>query len=580
MKLTPQQRRAVKNRNHTLLVACPGSGKTRAIVAKLLRCADEVRDTPRRVACITYTNAAVEEIDERLRAYGASGDEDYCEVSTIHSFCLNNVLRPFHWKLDAYKRGFSILPSDSEVYIQLAEETLTEQGLPKSALDDFELLNRAPDGKPIVAGQLTPAAALSFWGKLSAQGYIDFANVVYLSFRLLVDHPSIGHAMACRFAWILVDEFQDTSALQVEILKIIGAQQRTRFFLVGDPYQSIYSFAGARPALMTEFADHIGADSDFKLWDNFRSSRPIIAQAERLLPRRPPMQAAGDEARRFMEIPEHVPCGSPFEGITDFFLPTVDALKIPYGRCAILAPSWFPLYRLGPLLRDYKVPIYGVGARPYKRHHLFGLLAEPICAHIDSPSPDKIPAIEKGLFLMVTQATGDTNYRVFSYETRVIIYRLLSAAKRLRARFEGGIDWMRIAAEEFEQILAAADLLPKRCIGLFRQSVSDIEQDMTNRGVDIANLTLADLGLFANPTHNVKLLTIHQAKGREFDAVSIIDLHEGRIPNWRNKTQGALEESKRQMYVAMTRARRILMYITDTSNRTNTPSPFIGTVLG
>jgi DNA helicase-2/ATP-dependent DNA helicase PcrA len=580
MKLTTQQRQAVKNPNHTLLVACPGSGKTRAIVAKLLRCADQVRDTPRRVACITYTNAGVEEIDERLRAYGASGDEDYCEVSTIHTFCLNNILRPFHWKFEAYKRGFSILPSDSEVYVQLAEETLTEEDLPQSALEDFENVNRAPDGTPIVSGGLTPAAALTFWEKLSAQGYVDFANIVYLSFRLLADYPSIGHALACRFASILVDEFQDTSALQVEILKIIAAQGRTRFFLVGDPFQSIYSFAGARPALMTEFADHIGADSDFKLWDNFRSSTPIIAQSERLLPRRPPMRAAGKEARHFVEVPEHVPCGSPFEGITDFFLPTVDALKIPYGRCAILAPSWFPLYRLGPRLREYKVPIYGVGARPYKRRHLFGLLAEPICAYIDSPSPDRIPAIEKGLFLMVAQATGDANFRVFSYESRVIIYRLLSAAKKLRTQFEAGIDWMMAAAEEFEEILFAAGLFPKKCAGLFQQSVADIQHDMTTRGEDIANLTVTDLGLFANPTHNVKLLTIHQAKGREFDAVAIIDLHDSRIPNWRNTTESAMDESKRQLYVAMTRARRILMYITDSSHHRNIPSRFIATVLG
>ena len=226
------------------------------------------------------------------------------------------------------------------------------------------------------------------------------------------------------------------------------------------------------------------------------------------------------------------------------------------------------------------MPIYGIGARPYKRHHLFGFLAEPICAYIDSPSPDKIPAIEKGLFLMVAQATGDANFRVFSYESRVIIYRLLTAARKLRAQFESGIDWMSAAAEEFEQILSVADLLPKRCLGLFRQSVADIQQDMIKRHVDIANLTVADLGLFANPTHNIKLLTIHQAKGREFDAVAIIDLHDGRIPNWRNKTQSAMDESERQMYVAMTRARRILMYITDTSHHKNTPSRFIATVLG
>jgi DNA helicase-2/ATP-dependent DNA helicase PcrA len=108
--------------------------------------------------------------------------------------------------------------------------------------------------------------------------------------------------------------------------------------------------------------------------------------------------------------------------------------------------------------------------------------------------------------------------------------------------------------------------------------------DMVNRHVDTANLTVSDLGLFSNPNHNVKLITIHQAKGREFDAVAIIDLHDRQLPNWRATQPGAppeaLEESKRLFYVAITRTRRLLMYVTDTSNARNTPSRFLRTVVG
>jgi DNA helicase II / ATP-dependent DNA helicase PcrA len=118
MKLTDEQRAAVIEPGNVMLVACPGSGKTRAIVAKLLRAVEAVRGTPRRVACITYTNAAVHEIEQRLRTYGSTGDEELCDVSTIHSFCLNNILRHFFWKLPECRNGFVVLPSDSEVFLQ------------------------------------------------------------------------------------------------------------------------------------------------------------------------------------------------------------------------------------------------------------------------------------------------------------------------------------------------------------------------------------------------------------------------------------------------------------------------------
>lgn len=577
VKLTPEQREAVRRDDNTLLVACPGGGKTRAIVARLLRSAEEVRGTSRRVGCITYTNAGVEEVDDRLRVYGGMGDEEYCEVSTIHTFCLNNVLRFFYWRFKAYKRGFKILPSDSELYVQLAEETAREHRLPSGVVDAFENLNRAPDGTPIVSEGLTETAALAFWEKIRSRGLIDFTNIVYLSYRIIHKYPSIAHALGCRFAWILVDEFQDTSALQVEILKLLAAEGRTKFFLVGDPYQSIYSFAGARPSLMSEFAAHIDAASDCKLSGNFRSSKPVIAHAERLLPRQPPMRPCGP-AKIFTEPPQYAPSTTAFDAITDHFLPLVDELKIPYGECAVLAPTWFSLYRLGPKLRDYGIPVFGVGARPYKRHHLFGLLAEQICSYIDAPATDKIPAIEKGLFLMLAQATGDANFKVFTYGGRVTVFRLIKAGIELRKQHEGGMVWLRSAASLFEDILQQAELLPKSCLGLLPESVEGMYDDMQKREVDVRNLTVSDLGLFANPAHNVKLLTIHQAKGREFDAVAIIDLHDGRLPNWRAKTAEALEENKRVFYVAMTRARRILMYVTDTSSPKNVPSRFLRTV--
>lgn len=578
MELTLQQREAVRYNENTVLVSCPGSGKTRTIVAKLLRCAEQVRETTRRVACITYTNAAVYEIEDRLRKYGSGETEQYCEVSTIHTFCLANVLGNFFWCLPAYQRGFNVATPEDERFQEIARTVLADFGLAARELDKFAILNREPDGTPVSTGVLTRKMAEEFWSRLEREELIDFPNIVYWSYRLMVKRPSIVHALACHFSWILVDEFQDTSALQVEILNLIAAEGRTKFFLVGDPAQSIYGFAGAKPGLMSEFAKSIKARDDLQLLDNFRSGPPIITHAERVFPRTPPMRAAG-EAALFTDEVIHIHADSIFNAITDYFLPMVDAVEIPYGECAVLAPSWFPLFSLGRALREYGVPVFGIGARPYSAAHLFAHLAEHVCCYINAPRPDDIPHIEKQLFRMLSEATGSPNYRIFSYEGRRVVFRLLGAADLLKRKHEDAVTWLKAAARQFETILIEEELLPKARAELLTDSVESMCEDMVKRKIDISNLSVEDLGLFANPERNLKLLTIHGAKGREFTAVVIVDLHEDRIPHWSNKTAGEIEESKRVFYVGLTRARRVLMYVTDSSKPGNIPSRFLGIVL-
>lgn len=576
MKLTGEQQNAVVHPGHALVVACPGSGKTRTIIAKLLRSVDDVRDTPRRVACITYTNTAVQEIEERVRRYGGSGDDGYCEVATIHAFCQNNVLRYFHWKLAELTGGYSILPSDSELYAQFADEIVDKYGLNDFAKQQFEQINRTPSGLPITPPEIPQAAALEFWNLLRRHGYIDFTNLVYYSYRLLAEHPSVARGIACRFKHILVDEFQDTSAIQVEILKLIAAHNVTSFFLVGDPEQSIYSFAGAERQLMFDFRDHLAA-KEFPLSGNYRSSEPVVRCAETLIPRTQPMYAAGEFAH-FVDKPGYEYVDNHFVGITDFFLPMIEANGIDIGDCAILAPSWFQLRPLGKRLREYGVPVVGPGARPYKRSHLFARIAEEVCAYVENPRPLAIPAIEREIFQLVNALTGKSDFRIFTYDGRRTTFKLLHAARELREKLPGAVNWLESAAVTFSEILHQAGFVPPTCQGLMTESVKAMCLDMQKADVDLANLALADMGMFANPAGNLKLLTIHQSKGREFSAVAIVALNDGIIP-FHNKhvslTTESENESRRVLYVAITRARRLLMMF---ANRADwrPPCRFVG----
>ena len=113
-------------------------------------------------------------------------------------------------------------------------------------------------------------------------------------------------------------------------------------------------------------------------------------------------------------------------------------------------------------------------------------------------------------------------------------------------------------------------------------SVEEMKADMRNNKVDLANLTIADLGIYANPDAALKLSTLHNAKGREYQAVAMIDLHEGRIPFYQAETAEDFEEAKRLFYVGVTRAKRFLLYVTDDSGHRDGPSRFLraGTGVG
>jgi DNA helicase II / ATP-dependent DNA helicase PcrA len=588
MMLTPEQTAAVECNEHLMLTACPGSGKTRVMISKLSRAIDEVRGTPRGVACITYTNAAVQEIEARLRHHIQPGDDRYYDICTIHSFCLTHIFRPFCFLIEGYESGFKVLTPESpefEHHVTAIWAQHRRFDLTFKDFEDFTQLrmdtNGEPIGNPIEHGGLTTTVAKGYWERIRKAGYVDFANIIYYSLVLLREHPEILSYVASKFAWILVDEFQDTTDLQVEILSLIADVERTRFLLVGDPYQSIFQFAGARPDLADTFAGTIGARTDLHLSGNFRSSALIVAQANGLYPRTPPMTAVGP-AKAFTQKPQLRHGGSAFEVITDYFLPALDELGIPVGDAAILAPSWYPLFSLGLRLREYGISIVGPGARPYRRNRQFAPLTEQVCGYIIDPRAEAIAGIERTLFNTVLDITGRSRFDIFSYEGRVVVFTLLDQAKQLYVAHEGAIAWLEAAANAFSGVLVEKEYLSRSEESLFATSVEEMKADMRRNKVDLDNLTISELGIYASPDAALKLSTLHNAKGREYQAVAMIDLHEGRIPFYQAQTPEEIEEAKRLFYVGITRAKQFLLYVTDDSGWRNGPCRFLraGTGLG
>lgn len=577
LSLTYQQREAVEHPTNLLLTACPGSGKTRTLIAKLVAEIDKVRDSPRQVCCITYTNTAVQEIEQRAADQTQPGDERYFSVSTIHAFCLNEIVRPYAWLRSDFKGAFQILSRDSPDFESIAEHAAAQvnyTGLSSADYDAFESLGVDSRGHVVGLAAKNDAitrAAPHFWRRCNDLGYIDFGTILYSAFCLLRDHAKIARSLCAKYASFLIDEFQDTTDLQIDILKLLYATGRSRFFAVGDLAQSIYGFTGARPELVEPFGDHIGARRDLSLTGNYRSSKKIIAHAERLFPRTPTMTPEGPDGSCDIE-PVLVRGLTTFEAITEHYLPRLEELKIPLGDATILAKDWASLISLSRQLRDFGTPVVGPGARPYKRSRLFASLAEQLCGAVVDPDPDTTRRLGKALFQAIQEVTGVSRLDVFSHSGRVILVRLLREARRLAAE-PGAISWLDQMSQAAGEILLRADYIDQTQSGMFFASVQEMKADMQKQGIDMANLTVDDLGLFASPTRALRLSTIHYAKGREFAAVALIGLRRGAFPYYKADD---IQAEKRLFYVGVTRARRLLMYVSERDQWGNPPSPFLG----
>ena len=262
-----------------------------------------------------------------------------------------------------------------------------------------------------------------------------------------------------------------------------------------------------------------------------------------------------------------------FQAIAEEFLPKVNAARITLGEATILAKDWASLIGLSRQLREFGTPIVGPGARPYRRSRLFAQLAEQFCGALTEPNPETTRQLERALFHAVLDASSQRRIDVFSHEGRVVLIRLMREAARLAGTLQGAVAWLDAMAEATGAILQRSDFVNKEEAGLFYASVQEMKADMRQRNVDMANLSIEELGLFASPTRALRLSTLHYSKGREYDAVAIIGLRRGAFPHYRAED---IEAEKRLFYVGLTRARKILMYVAERDSYGNPPSSFLG----
>lgn len=296
--------------NHIKVYAGPGAGKTHFLVENVKNIVTTnpliIRSKTRKVLCITYTNAAVNEIIRRLEGY-----TDYVEAYTIHGFIIEHIIKPFQQdliaimksdfnvsvnqkgKISSQTEGLGILHGiDKEEIFQFIKNTNPKEfendefGYSKMVMGNVEVDNEAFVNSVINCEErvyhIKSSTKIKSDHVLPLKKYmwsivrkLSHNEILYFGYRILEFNPTALYTLRVKFPFIFVDEFQDTNPLQTLIIKMIG-QKSSIIGVVGDVAQSIYSFQGARPSDFNSFKIDVEDVVEYVINDNRRSSKNII----------------------------------------------------------------------------------------------------------------------------------------------------------------------------------------------------------------------------------------------------------------------------------------------------------------
>ena len=614
--LNPEQLAAVTlPRESALILAGAGSGKTKVLTARIAWLIQTGQVGPNGVLAVTFTNKAAKEMLHRISSMLPINTRSMW-VGTFHGLC-NRMLRA-HWKeaglpqafqildmqdqLSAIKRMYKVLGIDAEKFppkqLSYFIGSAKDQGLRPKDVEAFDEYHR-----------MMVRLYEAYEAQCQREGVVDFAELLLRSFELLGANPALREHYQARFKYILVDEFQDTNSLQYNWLKRLAESQGC-IFAVGDDDQSIYAFRGARVANMVQFENDFNVQNRIKLEQNYRSVGNVLKAANVLI--------AHNKARLGKELWTEAGEGEAirvYEATSDqdeaaFIIDRIKKLVLEegYGRSDIAI-----LYRSNAQSRVVEQALFNAGM-PYRVYGGLRFFERAEIKHalaylrlMDNADDDNsfsrvvnFPARGIGARSVeqlqdISTAQGTSLYRA--------IHRMEGRAQAGLKKFADLIERMRFETRG----LSLADLVDKVIneSGLVAHFQADKDgedrvenlKELVNAAASFAiaegyyqdaAATMVDEEKLITPLADflshasleagdnaaaagqeaIQLMTAHSAKGLEFKCVFVTGLEEGLFPHENsigNSVEGgdgtsveAVEEERRLMYVAITRAREQL----------------------
>ncbi|MED9883715.1 ATP-dependent helicase [Gemmiger sp.] len=594
--LNPQQRAAVAAVDGpVLLLAVPGSGKTTVLITRLGYMTEVCGIAPESILTMTYTVAATQEMRARFAARFGEAEAARMEFRTINGVAARIIA--------LYSRMYGrtppdLLQSESEttpLLLQLwqsinheyaAESTLKELRtaityIKNMCLTDAELDELETDLENL------PELYRAYQQALKARHKMDYDDQLCFALQILNGAPAVAAAFRKRYRYFCVDESQDTSRVQHEIIRVL-AQQSGNLFMVGDEDQSIYGFRAAYPQALMDFEKTYPGARVLLMEENYRSREPILAAANRFVARnryrRPktiaPTQGAGEpirvvEVRRradqlaflFAEAQHcEVETAVLFRN-HESALPIIDLCErrgVPYG-CKAVEQTFFT----NKIVRDV-ADIFALAARPddadtfLRCYFKFGVLVTRAQALY---AAGQARQYGQGCWTaLINEDSIRPRTRAAMAEVAAGLARLPRMAADDAVRFltdqlgygkyldKNGMDRAKLAVLE---MLGAQEPTPRRLLRRLAELRTIVQEHVTPPGCKFL------------------LSTIHSAKGLEYDRVILLDVLDGILPAkpelcCRTPAETRqYEEDRRLFYVAMTRARQELVLFDCTAERSS-----------
>ena len=604
--LNPEQLAAVTAPDrHALILAGAGSGKTRVLTTRMAWLIVEGHVTPGGILAVTFTNKAAREMLARVAAMLPINPRAMW-IGTFHGLA-NRMLR-LHSRDAGLAQTFQILDSQDQLaFVKRLLKRLQadEDRFPPREVQFF-ISAQKEEGLRARDVQVTDERTRHFAEyfaaydeQCQAEGVVDFAELLLRVYELLERNEPLREHYGERFRHILVDEFQDTNRLQYRWLKLL-AGPRTSVFAVGDDDQSIYAFRGAHSANMAEFEREFRVEKVIRLEQNYRSHGNILDAANALI--------AHNRKRLGKNLWTASSKGEPlrvFEAGSDadearFITEEVQALAREGHRLAevgVLYRSNAQSRMLEHALFGASIPyrVYG-GLRFFERAEVKHALAylRLVASHDDDNAFLRVVNFPpRGIGARSIEQVQDAakNSRTSLWQAAgALTGRAAPALASFRARIEqlklecGGLP----LAECVERIVAASGLLEhykaerdgaervENLAELVNAAAAFTEEQRaaeSGEAVDPLSAFLAHAALEAGEHQAgegqdaLQLMTVHSAKGLEFNAVFLSGLEEGLFPHEQSfAARDGLEEERRLAYVAITRA-RMRLYLTYAQTR-------------
>lgn len=286
-----KQKTAFQRTDSTVVIAGPGSGKTRVLALKVAQLLREEIDPPRGIACLTYTRMMAKELERRLYSLGIL-DRPNIFVGTIHGFSLGQVVLPFK---EIFDTG---LPEVIRIAPQSIQDACFDEAMKEVFGDDYDPENNWDIKGAFVKCRRQRAdipfnqwkdhqdiglAIQIYEQHLLDSQYVDFDMIIHTALRLIIDQDIVRKNLYARFPWFTVDEYQDLGYPLYRIVTEMVNQTPMKLFAIGDPDQSIFDFAGTDPKYLIELSERPDMQPKIELETNYRSKQEIIEIAQTLL---------------------------------------------------------------------------------------------------------------------------------------------------------------------------------------------------------------------------------------------------------------------------------------------------------